>query len=203
LRVMAKTSDDVLWRRTCRGDRDAFAELFDRHARRVFGFCLRQTGNWALAEDLTSVAFLEAWRRRSALVEEGKVPAWLLGIANNVVRHQRRSLRRYRRALDRLPSPRAQPDHADDSVARASAEQQAAELLGQLRQLPKPEQAVVALVGWEGLSCAEASVALGVPEATVRSRLYRARRRLQTRTEPDTQPPGPQPPVSIDEGIGI
>jgi RNA polymerase sigma-70 factor (ECF subfamily) len=200
---MAETSDDALWRRTYRDDTDAFAMLFDRHARRVFGFCLRRTGDWALAEDLTSVTFLEAWRRRSVLVEEGKVPAWLLGIANNVVRHERRSLRRYRRALARLPAPPAHPDHADEIAARATAEQQAAQLLVKLRQLPKAEQAVLALIGWEGLSYAEAAVALGVPEATVRSRLHRARRRLQSGTAPEVQPPTPQPSVSIDERTGL
>lgn len=201
---MDKPSDDALWRRTCRGDKDAFAELFDRHARRVFGFCFRQTGDWSLAEDLTSITFLEAWRRRSVMVEEGKVPAWLFGIANNTVRHQRRSLGRYRRALDRLPAPQAQPDHADDSAERAAAERRAADLLGRLRLLPKAEQEVLALVGWEGLSSAEAAIALGVPEATVRSRLHRARKRIQSQAEPDaTQPPAPKPPISIKERTDV
>jgi RNA polymerase sigma factor (sigma-70 family) len=202
---MEKTSDDVLWRRASRGDSDAFGELFDRHARRVYGFCFRQTGDWALAQDLTSVTFLEAWRRRrSVLVEDGKIAAWLLGIAYNTVRHERRSLRRYRHALGRLPAPPPQPDHADESAARVTAEREAMELVGQLRRLPKAERAVLALMGWEGLSAAEAAIALGLPEPTVRSRLHRARRRLQSPTEPDeAQPPIPQASVSIDERIGV
>jgi RNA polymerase sigma-70 factor (ECF subfamily) len=200
---MEKTSDDVLWRRASRGDSDVFARLFDRHARRVYGFCFRQTGDWALAQDLTSVTFLEAWRRRLVLVEEGKVVAWFLGIAYNAVRHQRRSVRRHRHALGRLPAPPAEPDDADESAARVAAERQAMELLRALRRLPKAERAVLALIGWEGLSAAEAAVALGVPEATVRSRLHRARRRLQSPTEPDpAQAPTPQASVSIDERIG-
>jgi RNA polymerase sigma-70 factor, ECF subfamily len=153
-----------------------------------------------LADDLTSITFLELWRRRSVLVEEGKVPAWLFGIAHNVVRQRRRSLRRYRRALDRLPVPTYEPDHADESVERAAAERQARDLLVQLRRLPKPERAVVALMGWEGLSTAETAVVLGVPDATVRTRLHRARRRLQQETKPDAmEPPTPQPSAVIDE----
>jgi RNA polymerase sigma factor (sigma-70 family) len=198
---MAEISDDVLLRRARRGDADAFAALFDRHGRRIFGFCFRQTGNRALAEDLTSITFLELWRRRSALVEEGKVPAWLFGIANNVVRQRRRSLRRHRRALHRLPVPPHEPDHAEEIAERVAAERQARELLVQLRRLPKPERAVVVLIGWEGLSGAETATALGIPEATVRTRLHRARRRLHANTEPDViEPTTPQPSVVIDEG---
>jgi RNA polymerase sigma factor (sigma-70 family) len=201
---MEQMSDDVLWRRASHGDRDAFAELFDRHSRRVFGFCFRQTANRTVAEDLASVTFLEAWRRRAAVVEEGKVPAWLLGIANNAVRHQRRSLLRYRRALSRLPAPRAEPDHADESGNRMEAEREAARVLKELRRLPANERVVVALIAWEGLTSSEAAVALGVTEATVRSRLYRARKRLQRQIERNgVEPPSPRPSVSIDERTGL
>jgi RNA polymerase sigma factor (sigma-70 family) len=199
---MGETSDDLLWRRVARDDRDAFAELFNRHARRVYGLCFRQTGDWDLAQDLTSITFLEAWRRRrSVLVDEGKVPAWLLGIAYNSLRHQWRSRRRYSRALAQLAAQPVEPDHADDSAARASAEREAVVLLRQLGRLSKPQRAVLSLVGWEGLSPAEAAHALGMPEATVRSHLHRARRRLQPPTEP-SPPPTPAASISIDERIG-
>jgi RNA polymerase sigma factor (sigma-70 family) len=188
-----EASDDVLWRRISRGDANAFAELFDRHVRRIYGFCFRQTGDWAVAQDLTSITFLEAWRRRLAVVEEGKVSAWLLGIAHNAVRHQHRSLRRYRNALSRLPAPAPHFDHAEDSAERVGAEHQARELLSQLRRLPRAERSVLALIVWEGLTSAEAAVALGIPEATVRTRLHRARRRLS--------PPDADPPISLEEGI--
>lgn len=56
--------DGQLWR-AASADPQAFGELFERHARAVFAFCARRTGDLALAEDLTSVVFLEAWRRRS------------------------------------------------------------------------------------------------------------------------------------------
>jgi RNA polymerase sigma-70 factor (ECF subfamily) len=195
----------VLWRRTARGDRDAFAELFDRHARRVYGFCFRQTGDWAVAQDLTSVTFLEAWRRRgSVLVEDGKVAAWLLGIAHNSVRQQRRSRRRYRHALARLPAPPPVPDHADASAARAAAERQATELLQKMRRLPRAQRAALALIAWEGLSTAEAALALGKPEATVRSHLHRARKRLRTETNTEPTPqPAPQSSMSTNERTGI
>jgi RNA polymerase sigma factor (sigma-70 family) len=208
-RVMEKASDDVLWRRTARGDRDAFAELFDRHARRVYGFCFRQTGDWALAQDLTSITFLEAWRRRrSAVIEDGKAVAWLLGIAHNSVRQQRRSRRRYRHALSRLPAPPPAPDHADESAARMAAESQAIELLQKMRRLPRGQRAALAFVIWEGLSTAEAAAALGKPEATVRSHLHRARKRLRAESDPESDPEiaaptTPQTAISINERTGM
>jgi RNA polymerase sigma factor (sigma-70 family) len=200
VQVMRDTSDDVLWRRTVRGDRDAFAEIFDRHARRIYGFCFRQTADWAVAQDLTSITFLEAWRRRnSALIDEGKVLAWLFGVAYNTVRQQRRSLRRYREALERLPVPTATPDHTEDSAARAAAEREAAELLQKIRRLPSAQRAALSLVMWEGLTPAEVAVALDKPEATVRSSLHRARRTLRTDTDTEL---APRSPISFHEGTG-
>jgi RNA polymerase sigma factor (sigma-70 family) len=190
IRVMDRTSDDVLWRRTARGDEGAFAELFDRHALRIYAFCFRQTADWALAQDLTSVTFLEAWRRRrSVLVGEGKIVAWLFGVAYNVVRQQRRTLRRHQRALARLPALPPEPDHADDVAARVAAERRATEVLAALHRLPRAERAVITLIGLGGLSIAETAAALRVPEGTVRSRLYRARKRLDSSAEPAESTP--------------
>ncbi len=100
--------DSILWARSRAGDADAFGLLFERHAKAIYNYCFRRTGDWALAEDLLSVVFLEAWRRRRKELEPGKVLPWLYGIATNVVRNQRRSQRRFagalRRFRDRNPS---------------------------------------------------------------------------------------------------
>jgi DNA-directed RNA polymerase specialized sigma24 family protein len=81
--------DAELWR-AAGADPEAFGELFERHAQAVFAFCARRTGDLALAEDLTSVVFLEARRRRRSvrLSRDSALP-WLLGTAHNVVRNQR------------------------------------------------------------------------------------------------------------------
>ena len=49
------------------GEPEAFGELFKRHSRAVYAYCARRTGNLDLAEDLTSVVFMEAFRRRRKL----------------------------------------------------------------------------------------------------------------------------------------
>src|SRR5712691_8826257 len=103
-------SDLELWERARRGDHAAFGALFTRHARPVYNFCFRRTADWALAEDLTSAVFLEGWRRREQVRLAGpSALPWLLGVATNLLRNQRRSLRRYRGALARLSPPEHTP----------------------------------------------------------------------------------------------
>jgi RNA polymerase sigma-70 factor (ECF subfamily) len=173
------TSDADLWERAVAGDAHAFGELFERHARAIYVFAFRRTGDWSVAEDVTSVVFLEAWRRRGdvRLVHESALP-WLYGVASNVVRNVRRALRRHKAALDRLPLDR-EPDLADEVSERLDDESRMREILAAFRALPRREQEVVALCRWSGLSYEEAATAVNVPVGTVRSRLGRARRRLQ------------------------
>jgi RNA polymerase sigma factor (sigma-70 family) len=142
-------------------------------------YCFRRTADWSLAEDLMSVVFLEAWRRRSdvRLVRESALP-WLLGVATNVVRNARRSLRRHRAALERLPRER-EPDFAEDVAGRLDDERRMRAVLAAFAALPRREQDVVALCRFAGLSYQEAAVALAIPVGTVRSRLARARARLR------------------------
>lgn len=64
---------DELWERIRVGDADAFGVLFARHARAIYNYCFRRTADWALAEDLTSIVFLEAWRRRDKELRPDKV----------------------------------------------------------------------------------------------------------------------------------
>jgi RNA polymerase sigma factor (sigma-70 family) len=175
---MAPT-DRELWDRATAGDPAGFGALFERHARSVYNYCFRRTADWAAAEDLTSVVFLEAWRKRDAVRLEGEVALpWLLGVATNVLRNRWRSERRHRAALARLPLERAGA-FADDADARLDDERQMRTALRSLATLRRAERDVVALCAWQGLSYDEAALALGVPVGTVRSRLSRARARLR------------------------
>jgi RNA polymerase sigma factor (sigma-70 family) len=172
-------SDASLWARSRAGDADAFGLLFERHARAIYNYCFRRIGKRATAQDLLSIVFLEAWRRRDKELPADKVLPWLYGIATNVVRHQRRSERRFAAALNRLPKAGADPDFADDSAEFLDLERQAQKALGLLQALPRREQDVFVLcVGME-LSYEDAALALDLPVGTVRSRLSRARARLR------------------------
>lgn len=157
-------------------DTERFAQLFDEHAPALLRYCFRRTADAALAEDLVSVIFLEAWRRRAALRENADPLPWLYGIATNVVRGQWRSRRRHAAALSRIRGRDATAPSAADVYER---EQEMRALLGRVARLPRREQDVLALCVWSELSYEQAAVALGVPIGTVRSRLSRARARLR------------------------
>jgi len=172
-------SNASLWARSRAGDADAFGTLFERHADAIYNYCYRRIGNRANAQELLSVVFLEAWRRRNTKMRLETPLPFLYGIATNVIRHQRRSERRFAAALSRLPRPLPEPDFEDDAAGRVDLERNGREAVDALRTLPRREQDVFVLcVGME-LSYEEAAAALGLPVGTVRSRLSRARRRLR------------------------
>jgi RNA polymerase sigma factor (sigma-70 family) len=171
--------DSILWSRARTGDSEAFGMVFERHARTIYNFCFRRVGNWDAAEDLVSIVFLEAWRRRDTPLPRGKELPWLFGIATNVVRNRRRAERRHAAALKRVPLPSPDPSFADDSDQRLDDEELMGHALGLVAQLPHREQEVFALCAWSELSYEDAAIALRIPVGTVRSRLSRARARLQ------------------------
>ncbi|WP_371497331.1 RNA polymerase sigma factor [Kitasatospora sp. NBC_00374] len=166
------------------GDQSAFGELFDEHAQAVYGYALRTLGEWATAEDVVSLTFLEAWRLRGTLREEGgSVRPWLFGIATNVLRNTTRAARRHRAAMSRLPGREAAPDFAEELVARLDDGDRLAAVQRALGGLRRGEREVFRLCVWGGLDYAAAAEALGVPVGTVRSRLSRARTRLAALAE--------------------
>ncbi|MFG2823604.1 RNA polymerase sigma factor [Kitasatospora sp. NPDC048365] len=166
------------------GDQRAYGELFDEHAGAVYGYALRTLADWAAAEDVVSLTFLEAWRLRATLHEEGEsVRPWLFGIATNVLRNTARAGRRHRAAMARLPEREATPDFAEELVTRLDDGAQLAAVQRALGRLRRGEREVFRLCVWVGLDYAAAAEALGVPVGTVRSRLSRARTRLRALTE--------------------
>jgi RNA polymerase sigma-70 factor (ECF subfamily) len=166
------------------GDADAFGEVFDEHAAVVYRHAVRVTGDWATAEDVVSMTFLEAWRLRHRLLPDGdSLRPWLLGIATNVLRNTTRAARRHRRALAKVPARETVPDFAEDLVAQLATTEQLAVVRRALARLRPAERDVFTLYVWAGLDYAATAEALGVPVGTVRSRLSRARTRLRALTD--------------------
>jgi RNA polymerase sigma factor (sigma-70 family) len=178
-RVMEPT-DQTLWARAQAGDATAFAVLYQRHANAVYRFCFWRTADAGLAEELSAAVFLEAWRRRgrTPLTQPSVLP-WLLGVAVNLLRNQRRAARRRRAALDRLPPLPPQPDPADEVAARVDAERAMRAVRRAVDRLPRREQEVLELCVWAGLDQRQAAQLLGIAPGTVGSRLSRARAHLR------------------------
>ncbi|GAA4851272.1 RNA polymerase sigma factor [Kitasatospora terrestris] len=184
------------------GDQRAFGEIFDDHAQAVYGYALRRLGDWGAAEDVVSLTFLEAWRLRGKLMEEGdSVRPWLFGIATNVLRNTARAARRHRAAMERLPERAVVPDFAEELVGRLDDGARLAAARRALGRLRRTEREVFALCVWSGLDYASAAEALGVPVGTVRSRLSRARTRLRALAEDELRQIGTEPAGSAGQVV--
>ncbi|MEU1512245.1 RNA polymerase sigma factor [Streptomyces sp. NPDC005811] len=162
------------------GEREAFAELYERYATPVYHHALRLTGDWSAAEEVMSETFLAAWRGRADVeAEGGSLRPWLFGIATNKARNADRSLRRRLAFLARRSTEEAVDDFAEVVAGRVDDTRRLAEVRRVLGRLRRHEREVIALCVWGGLDYAQAAEALGVPVGTVRSRLSRARARLR------------------------
>ncbi|MGW4834045.1 RNA polymerase sigma factor [Amycolatopsis japonica] len=177
-------SDTELWRTAAGGDHGAFTELFERHVQSVWNHAYRLTGSWASAEDLTSAAFLTAWRRRAdiTLIRDSALP-WLYTVVGNLARTEHRSLGRRLRLVRRLPEPRSVSDHADTVVDQLDGEDRLRQVLALVAKLPKSQRQTVELCLLGDLSVPDAAELLGVAEVTVRAHISRARAQLRAALE--------------------
>lgn len=158
--------------------RSWFAGLFDQHADAILNYCYRRAGNRADAEDLLSAVFLAAWGRRQRIPAGRELP-WLYGVATNVIRNHRRSQRRRLRIMTRLSGEREASYRSDEGEQEGVEPSRLVQLLEGLAALRQGEQDVFVLCVWQELTYEEAAQALGIPVGTVRSRLSRARKKLQ------------------------
>jgi RNA polymerase sigma-70 factor, ECF subfamily len=186
------------------GDADAFGAVFDACAKSVYNHAFRLTGDWSAAEEVMAMTFLEAWRSRERIAEDGgSLRPWLLGIATNLARGQRRAAWRQRNALARLAVAGDSPDFADDVSGRLDDVDRIKALHRALAGLPGSELEVLALCVWSGLGYAEAADALGIPVGTVRSRLSRARAKLTERELRGNSREPPAVPGQLTAGPAI
>jgi RNA polymerase sigma-70 factor (ECF subfamily) len=189
----ADARDAVLWTRAVTGDEHAFGELFDRHRDRVFGHARRLVGNQHDAEDVTAAAFLELWRRRSDVrLVEDSVLAWLLVTAGYAALNLRRTTRRYRRLLDRLPRELATPDSTEQALSAHELGPDG-ELGAALRKLRPRDLEIVTLAVLEDMPLASVAAHLGISTEAAKARLHRARTRLRSHLRDDVALDLPDP----------
>lgn len=178
--TIVRAADEQLWTKAVNGDEAAFGALFDRHSKAVYNHCFRLTASWAMAEDATQSTFVTAWRKRDRvrLVNDSLLP-WLLSVATNAVRAERRSARRWFAAVLRMPPDRDTADEMADEVAdRLDDIRRMRPVLRAVRGLPRAEREALMLCVWSSVSYADAATLLGISESSVRARVSRARSRL-------------------------
>lgn len=163
--------------RLCDGDVDALGELYDMHHAAVRAFARRFLGDTQAAEDLVHDTFLELADAPERVKPGLSIKSYLIGIAVNLSRHHLRSARRRREALGRLATLPV-GDHAtpEQELAR---EQLAAALQQALDTLSHEHRVVFVLCELDERSGPEVAAIVGIPEATVRTRLFHAKRKLR------------------------
>ena len=172
---MQTTSDEVLISRIAGGDRLAMQVLFARHHVRVYRFVLRLVRNEATAEDLISEVFLDIWRQAGKFEGRSAVTTWMLSIA----RFKALSALR-RRQEDELDDETAAAleDHADDPETAFAKKDKGAVLRECLTALSAEHREVIDLVYYHEKSVEEVAEIVGIPEATVKTRMFYARKKL-------------------------
>jgi RNA polymerase sigma factor (sigma-70 family) len=158
---------------------ETFAEIFDRYFADVHRYVERRLDTEA-ADEIASDTFLTAFRKRDSYRAESlSARPWLYGIATNLIGKHRRRRGSTLRAYQRLGAADSVESHAEDVVARVSAEQRRADLTRALAALSKGERDVLMLVALADFSHEEVAQALGIAYGTVASRLSRARAKLR------------------------
>jgi RNA polymerase sigma-70 factor (ECF subfamily) len=168
-------SDDALIRRIAAGDQLAMRTLFARHRIPLYRWLLRIVRDETTAEDLLSDVFLDVWRQAASFEGRASVSTWLLAIARYKALSARRS--RVDSELDeRIASTIADP--ADNPEAVLQKKNRSEVLRDSLATLSPEHGEVIDLVYYHGKSVKEVADIVGVGEATVKTRMFYARRKL-------------------------
>ena len=174
---MNPVGDAELMTRVRSGDREAFAQLVDRHKDGLVNYLTGLTRSRDRAEELAQESFLRLYQHSARYREQGQLVPFLFRIATNLLRSEERRSRRWRllsmkfssNGHDPGPSPQARllEEEVGEQVSRALAE------------LPMKYRSPLVLREMEGWSYREIASALGCGEGTVKSRINRARTRLR------------------------
>jgi RNA polymerase sigma-70 factor, ECF subfamily len=169
------SSDAALISLIADGDKRAMQVLYARHNVRVYRFILRLTGNQSLAEDLVSEVFLDVWRQAEGFESKSQVSTWLLAIA----RYKALSALR-RRTDEHLDDHMAAAieDTADNPETMVGTKDRNTIVQKCLRQLSPAHREVIDLVYYHEKSVDEVAKIVGVPPATVKTRMFYARSKM-------------------------
>ncbi len=171
----AQQSDRELVGRVATGDRAAVRLLFMRHHARVYRFVARQTGSESMADDIANEVFLELWRQAPAFEGRSEVSTWLLGIARfKALSHLRKRKEEWIDDDDAA----AVPDTADTPEVAVMKDNKAAALRRMIDALAEEHKTGIDRAYYHGRSVTEIGEILSIPVATVKTRMFYARKKL-------------------------
>jgi RNA polymerase sigma-70 factor (ECF subfamily) len=165
-------SDEVALESAVKGDKEAFAVLYERYVRRIYSYVYYRTGNSSDAEDLTAKVFFKAYNHIGNYRYTG-VPfsAWLFRIAHNLIANWHRDNSRNKEVpLDDQPEIRHQADVPETQMVK---DQKYLTLMEKIRKMPSDRQTLIILKFVEQLSNAEIGVIMGRSEGAIKSLYHR------------------------------
>ena len=183
---MTREQEAAIVRKVLDGDANAFETLVLEYEKNVYNIALRMTGNSEDAADMTQEAFIKAYNSLQSFRGDSKFSVWLYRIVSNVCLD-------FLRSKNRRPtvSLSVEDDDGEDTQLDVADDSQSPELLLDrkltresvrrgLDSLPPDYRQILLLREIQGLSYDEISQALGLEVGTVKSRIFRARKRLCT-----------------------
>ena len=172
---MQATSDEALIARIASGDRLAMQVLFARHHVRIYRFVLRLVRDQWKAEDLISEVFLDVWRQADRFEGRSTVSTWLLAIARFKAMSALR--RKPEEGLDE-DAALAIEDLADNPEETLEKKDRSAVIRKCLMGLSAEHREIIDLVYYHEKSVEEVAEIVGIPENTVKTRMFYARKKL-------------------------
>ena len=169
------TSDDMLLESIADGNRTAMHILYCRHNVRVYRFILRIVRDATTAEDLVSQVFLDVWRTAGQFQGRSQVSTWLLSIA----RFKALTAMRQRRFEDiDQEDVRQIPDESDTPETSLDRNDTSAILRACVAKLSPAHREIITLVYYHEKSVEEVGAIIGIPQSTVKTRMFYARKQL-------------------------
>ncbi len=158
------------------GDGEAFQTLYQRHRNRILSFLIGIVGNRAQAEEVMNEVFLAAWRSAGRFEGRAQPLTWLMSIARNQAISLLRKQREVTGILDKVTYNLADLADGPEQQAQKSAD---ADILRRcIKMLSPAHRAIVDLVYYQDCSVSEAAKILSVPQNTVKTRMFYARKKL-------------------------
>jgi RNA polymerase sigma-70 factor, ECF subfamily len=196
-RAASREADAELLRAVLAGDGAAYRGLVERYQGRVYAMVYGMVRNREDARDLTQEAFVKAYRSLDTFRLESSFYTWLYRIAMNLaIDFVRKRRRRESGGFDEGIASRDEDGaiadvHNEEGPSRQLERKQLfARIMDAMDKLPEDQRQVILLRELEGLQYKEISEVMGIPEGTVMSRLFYARKKLQKLLAGDATPDG-------------
>ena len=175
-------SDESLLAEIAGGSRLAMRNLYLRHERRVFRFIMRMVGDRCLAEEVLSEVFFDVWKKADHFQGRSAVSTWLLGIARHKALTAAAAKSRPFETLDGAAAMNVVDRTADPDATMLNRERGA--ILRRCLEALSPEhREIIDLVYYQEKTIRQIADLLAIPENTVKTRMFYARKRLATLVE--------------------